>query len=278
MASFGEDFFLKIGLAIDSSLPIRLQKRQLLRILGFPTSGEIRKCQAGDKEEVERLFRQFMVGHQVPFNIVISEKEMMSWIPPLCEVRTLQDIKWRDRDGSYRTLRQDEVLEELANLTDETWLEFVPNLWGGRNMAGRLIYIDSERQCLEIQESVKPAQLICKGSPLFSGDLSFFDIRTRDYADRAKELHEIGYTSVASLYRLRAVIDQLFPHRESFEKLRALGELPTYEFAYLVSGQIISIDIDWPNQWLEKGVVSGGVRNIDAFSEARRHDASRCNS
>jgi len=225
--------------------------------LGLPSPGEIKSCLAGDKKAVRMLFRHFMAGGLLPFNIVISEKVMPSWIPPLCEVRTEQDIRWRERDGKFRSLNQAEVLTELAVFADDTWFEFIPIIWGGNNIAGRLSYIDPKEQLLEIQEGVKPAQLVQRGFALFTGSLTYFDIQGQDYRERARELSQASYNQIIPLHRVKMVADWLFPKMDAFEYLKQLSPMPTYEFAYLTSGQMISIDIDWPRQWIEGGNENG---------------------
>jgi hypothetical protein len=37
-----------------------------------------------------------------------------------------------------------------------------------------------------------------------------------------------------------------------FEELRLVSRLPTLEFAFIETGRLMTIDIDWPAQYVEK--------------------------
>lgn len=249
---FDEDFLLKKcrGMGIDFKLPLRLQKRQLLEKLSFPKNLELYACQVTNLNRLNRLFSQFM--RKPPFLIIVSEKPMKTLTTPLFTVDNNKMILYRNEHNKNRKISEKEVVTIISSYPSESWIEFTQPLWGGKTIAGRILYYNPNRQLLEIQENITPAYLGCSKEKLyFSGELEFFSCTKNPFGfHKAKEnLQKIGY-KVFFLEKIKYVAESLEQLIQGFEKLRMISSLPTLEFAWNEKRGLISIDIDWPDQFI----------------------------
>jgi len=253
MITTDERFLTNVGskYSIDESLPLRLQKRALLRALGFPSDPELKGCQSCKTNEVARLFRQYS-ERGYPFLMIVSEKPMLTLVPPLFVVNSANSVQWRDDQGKRYVIRPIEALSIIKRYSKTTWIEFSPNLWGDATIAGRLIYVAMDNQVLEIQQGTVPAKLINdRQLPTYVGDLSFLDLERDRYLEDSHRLRDAGYGNVCSLSMVRSICRKM-PAMASFEELRLISRLPTVEFALTKTGQLITVDVDWPAQYIEK--------------------------
>lgn len=236
---------------IDLSLPLRLQKRALLKALGFPQNPKLQSCKSNDLEGVFVLFVEHLAAG-FPFVIIVSEKPMLTLVPPLFVVSNSDSVQWRDDQGAKRVITASEVLRIIEGYPETTWLEFTPDIWGERTIAGRITYTHIENQTLEIQQGTIPSKLINdRQLPTYVGELSFLEKTKRGYLDDSRHLREVGYLNICSFSVVRSIC-QAMPPMVSFEELRLVSRLPTLEFAFTETGQLMAIDIDWPAQYIEK--------------------------
>lgn len=235
---------------IDMNLPLRLQKRALLRALGFPGDPKLKGCQSCETNKVVQLFKEY--GAQgYPFLIIVSEKPMLTLVPPLFAVNDANSVQWRDNQGTKRVITASEALSIIKGYPQTTWVEFSLNPWGERTIAGRLIYIAVDNQVLEIQQGIVPAKLINdRQLPTYVGELSFLDVERHRYLEDSRRLRDVGYLNICPFSMVRSICREM-PAMASFEELRLISQLPTLEFAF-GTGQLMAIDIDWPAQYIEK--------------------------
>lgn len=246
-----EDFFqLKsIGFGLDRSLPIRLQKRQLLDMLGFPKNDRLKSCSSNDRQSQDSLFEEYCLD-SFPFLIIVSEKPSFTIIPPLFIVKEPDKIVWRSDKGNKKDISHSEMIEVISQLGPASWLEFSPYIWGPEILAGRLTYIDPQHQIIELQKGVIPSQLIAsQGGSLFSGSIEYLDIGIHDYRGTSRDLAGIGHQNILDFYTVKAVVDFLAGYPLAFERLARISRLPTLEFGYLKNKTFVPIDVDWPSQW-----------------------------
>jgi len=236
---------------IDMSLPLRWQKRALLKALGFPGNSKLKGCQSCETNKVAQLFKEY--GAQgYPFLIIVSDKPMLTLVPPLFVVNDVNRVQWRDNLGTKRVITVSEALSIIKGYPQTTWVEFSPNPWGESTIAGRLIYVDLDNQVLEIQQGTVPAKLISNRQlPTYVGELSFLDVERHNYLEDSCRLRDVGYTSICPFSVVRSICREM-PAIASFEQLRLISRLPTLEFAFTGIGLLMAIDIDWPAQYIEK--------------------------
>lgn len=248
-----ESFLAKAGskYGIDASLPLRLQKRALLKTLGFPGDPNLKACRSSDTKQVKQLLKEYC-GRGYSFLIIVSEKPMPTLIPPLFVVNNPDNVQWRDDQGTKRIASTSEVLAILEKYSPTTWVEFAPIPWGEHTIAGRLIYASMESQVLEIQQGTVPAKLINdRQLPIYVGDLSFLEVSRRSYLEDNRRLRDVGYLNICSFATVRSICREM-PPLGVFEELRLISQLPTLEFAFTQTGWLMAIDIDWPAQYIEK--------------------------
>ena len=251
MIAINERFLVNAGSkhGIDSSLPLRLQKRELLKALGFPGDPKLKRCQSCKTCEVKQLLKEYC-AQGYPFLIIVSEKPMFTLVPPLFVVDGSNSVKWRDNRGIGKVLSANEALAVIKQFPQTTWVEFAPCPWNERTIAGRLIYASMESQILEIQQGTVPSKLINNRQlPTYSGELSFFEVSMRDYFKASRRLKDAGYLNTCSFDTVRGICRKM-PPMASFEELHLVSQLPTLEFTF--TGQLMAIDIDWPAQYIEK--------------------------
>jgi len=236
---------------IDLSLPLRLQKRALLKALGFPGDPKLKGCRACEAKKVKQFFNEYC-AEGYPFLIIVSEKPMHTLVPPLLVVNGLDSVQWRDDQGAKQTISADEALAVINQYPQATWVEFTPRPWNEHTIAGRLIYTSMENQVLEIQQGTVPAKLINdRQLPTYVGELSFLEATRRSYLGDSRRLREVGYLNICSFDTIRSIC-RAMPPLVSFEELRLVSRLPTLEFAFTETGRLMAIDIDWPAQYIEK--------------------------
>lgn len=233
---------------IDLSLPLRLQKRALLKALGFPGNPRLQSCKSKDSERVSALFSEH-ISAGFPFVIIVSEKPMFTLVPPLFVVSDFDNVQWRDDQGVKQTITVSEALKIIGGYPETTWLEFTPDIWSKQTVAGRIIYYSAENQTLEIQQGAIPSKLINdRQLPTYIGELSFLEVTRRGYLDDSRRLREAGYLNICSFSVVRSIC-RAMPPMGSFEELRLVSRLPTLEFAFTETGRLMAIDIDWPAQY-----------------------------
>jgi len=236
---------------IDASLPLRLQKRALLRALGFLGDPRLKGCRSCETSKVKQLFKEYCV-QGCPFLIIVSEKPMLTLVPPLFVVNDANSVQWRDNQGTKRTITASEALSIIGGYPQTTWVEFSPNPWGERAIAGRLIYIAMDNQVIEIQQGTVPAKLINdRQLPTYVGELSFLDAERHRYLKDSRRLRDAGYLNICPFSVVRNICREM-PAMASFEELRFISQLPTLEFAFTGTGRLMAIDIDWPAQYTKK--------------------------
>ncbi len=236
---------------INMSLPLRLQKRALLRTLGFHGDPNLKACRSCESKRVEQLFSEYS-ARGYPFLIIISEKPMHTLVPPLFVVNASDSVQWRDDQDAKRSISASEVLMIIGKYPETTWVEFAPRPWNDRTIAGRLIYTSMENQVLEIQQGTVPAKLLNdRQLPTYVGELSFFEATRRGYLDDSRRLREMGHLNICSFTTVKNIC-RAMPPMISFEELRFISRFPTLEFVFTETGWLMAIDIDWPAQYIEK--------------------------
>lgn len=253
MIVMDERFLLNAGskYGIDTNLPLRLQKRALLRALGFPGDPNLKGYQSCETNKVGQLFKEYST-QGYPFLIIVSEKPMSSLVPPLFIVNDSHSVQWRDNQNMKRVITADEVLSIIKEYPQNTWVEFSPYPWKEHTIAGRLIYVAVDNQVLEIQQGTVPAKLINdRHLPTYVGELSFLGLERHRYLEDSRRLRATGYLNICSLGMVWNICWEM-PAIASFEELRFISRLPTLEFAFTGTDRMIAIDIDWPAQWVKK--------------------------
>jgi len=236
---------------IDLSLPLRLQKRALLKALDFPGDPKAKRCRACEANKVRQFFKEYC-AEGYPFLIIVSEKPMYTLVPPLFVVSDSGSVEWRDDQGVKQVISTDEMLEVINKYPQTTWVEFTPRPWNKRTIAGRLIYTSMENQVIEIQQGTVPAKLINdRQLPTYVGELSFMEVTRRGYLDDSRRLREAHSLNICSFGVVRNIC-RAMPPMGGFEELRLVSRLPTLEFAFTETGRLMAIDIDWPAQYIEK--------------------------
>jgi|GEM_PF-3471263 len=259
MVSLRENFLAQYGnrFNLNLSLPLRLQKRQLLRYLGLPGNKDLIPCPASEKKQVLSLFKKYS-SMGFPFLVLVSEKPSPKRISPLFLVNDENNIIWRDDEGKKEGITQAAALRIISDYYQSAWLEFSNYIWGPATVAGRLIYTDLDRQDIELQMGVIPSQLLfLDGSreipPVYSGTLSFFNLEPMNYCEDADNLRHTGYSRLFSFTTVRKIARSLGSCcYEGFQELAKIAPLPTLEFGIVRSQRYIFIDIDWPSQWKER--------------------------
>lgn len=254
MVILDEDFLVRnaVNYNLDASLPLRLQKRQLLESLGFPGNKGLQSCLSCQKEDVKVLFKNYS-SMGFPFLIIVSEKSPHTIIPPLFVVRDKNDITWRDDKGIKREISYSKMVKVISRFGLSTWLEFAAFIWGEETTAGRLAYISPCEQLIELQIGVIPRQLMDnKEFAVYSGTLSYFELSLQSYRDTKVSLQNMGYKKVLAFSVVREISKNLGErYFGAFEKLAKISSLPTLEFGIKSGQTFISVDIDWPSQWKE---------------------------
>jgi|SRR3989344_517146 len=242
-----------VGVRIDAKLPLRFQKRNLLRSIGFPIDNSL--C-AFRSREIDSIRSQLgdCLSSMKPFQVIVSEKPIITVCTPLFLVKNGQ-ITFRDRHDQERWVSGEEMIAEISALTTESWVEFANVLWNSNTVAGHLIYQDAEVQLLEIQQGVVPAQIgRTPNLPYFTTDLRFFSCEESYNYDRMK-LRELGFRFGICRKRVEGICYDLWSLAEAFKTLKAVSSWPTLEFAYTGQGKFVTLDVDWPAEWYRAGKI-----------------------
>lgn len=244
-----EDLLLRCSknTGIDPNLPFRLQKRKLFENLGFPVDKKIVSIPIKDERKIDETLQKFMERREEnkeEFLIITSPKPMQTWIPPLFRIdRETGTVNYRDECGNWEEIELSEVLIKIRNLPPESWVEFARYLWWKDTIAGRLAYVSTEEQILEIQKGVEIPEIDKNPSATLSLSLSLFEPTDRfRYSRKIQE-------SKFEAYEVKSIIDSLGKHYNGFEGLRKVANLPTIEFAYTRQEGLIVVDVDWPAQY-----------------------------
>jgi hypothetical protein len=250
------EHFFKKGVAqkygLDVGLPIRLQKKALLKTLGFTLDGRLQLVQASDLGGVQRLLSN-LAATGAPFLILVDERFMRSHIPPLYFIRNKEDVVFRNHEGSRKALTWEELELSLLRHAESTWLSFVPVLWHERSLAARLIYEGENRQVLEMQRGTSPSQLLNDRSlACFAGEISHLDVDRLEYILVQQRLEALSF-KVLPFGVVRTVCRSLSTLESGFESLTRIASMPTLEFAFQENGELIVVDVDWPSQWVDTG-------------------------
>ncbi len=199
----------KYGIGLN--LPLRLQKRTLLRTLGFPGDPNLKACKSSETRKVKQLVKEYgELGY--PFLIIVSEKPMRTLVPPLFVVNNQDNVQWRDGQGAKRIITTSEVLAIIERYPPTTWVEFAPSPWGEQTVAGRLIYTSMKNQILEMQQGNVPARLINdRQLPTYVGDLSFMEASRRGYLEDSHRLRDVGYFNICSFTTVQSICREMPP-------------------------------------------------------------------
>ena len=257
MMTLWEEFLIRNAsrFDIDSSLPLRLQKRQLLGLLGFSNNKALVSCRASDKQRIENLFQEYS-DKGFPFLILVSEKPSRTIVPPLFTVKGRNEIIWRDDKNVKSNISYAQFLDIISGYDPPTWLEFSNYIWGHNTIAGRLAYINAEQQIIELQLGVIPSQLLApdrQGNfPVYDGSLSFFELSRSDYWQHIARLRSLGHDPL-SFNVVRKIIEELGSrYFMGWQELVKIAPLPTLEFGVdTTDWKFTFIDIDCPSQWKE---------------------------
>lgn len=236
---------------LDVSLPIRLQKRQLLNFLNFPENKKLEPCLAKDYQKFKALFERY-ISLESPFLIIVSEKIPCTIIPPLFIVKGVECITWRNDKGEKKEISYTEMMKIVDQFKPLTWLEFAEYIWSPQTTAGRLLYINQRDQVVELQKGIAPNQLVSRNDyPMYSGSINHFNFQIDDYRETVVNLRNAGFQKILDFYSVKRVVDYLARNSMAFEKLSKISLMPTLEFGILGNRSFICIDIDWPTQWKE---------------------------
>ncbi len=253
MIEINEYFLADMGsrYGFDQNLPLRLQKRVLLKALGFPGDPKLKNCRSCDTDRVEKFFKKYS-AEGYPFLIIVSKRPMLTLVPPLFYVQDANRVQWRDDQGTRRIITTSKMLSIIRRYSKTTWVEFFPYLWRENTIAGRLIYIAWDNQILEIQQNTIPAKLINNKRLLtYVGNLNFLDVERCYYLEDSCYLHDAGYLSIFPFNMVRNICRKM-PAITCFEELRIISRFPTVEFAITETSRLMVIDVDWPAQYIEK--------------------------
>ncbi len=250
---YNEDFLserirFSCNLSLNCSLPLRLQKRQILGQLGFPIDLDIYPVKVTRQAEISRCYRRFI--EKRPFIIIVSEKPMETLCTPFFIVRDENNVLYRDADGRWNVIFSETIPALIGRYSKQSWIEFALPLWDEKAIAGKLIYFDSEKQFIEMQQAVIPAKIAYSSEfKYFSSELESFDCDSI-FTFQRLNLRDMGYKKCFARETIEALCLGLSYHRNGFEELKKISFSPTVEFAYFSeTNRFIVVDVDWPAQW-----------------------------
>ena len=238
---YDENFFVKYSkeIPLNFDLPLKLQKRQLLQILGFPVDNSL-LIPIQDLLHIKITLSEW-IKKASPFMIGIHLKPLSTYITPFFSIENRENIKYRDEFGETHILKLKQVFKKISEFSSQNWVEFIKPIWGLTTITGRMIYFSSIRQLMEIQKSVLPDEIGNRREkfPYFSVELQFFQVNSRKLMDLG------GFEQT----EINAVISSLKKYQKGFESLLRIADLPTIEFGYMMDRKLVVIDIDWPKQY-----------------------------
>ncbi len=247
LTKYKEDFLAESSkeITVDKSLPLKLQKRELLKKLGFPVDSNVVINLDESREEFVRIFISF--NNAPPFIIGIHAMPTFSYITPFFLVKGEYDIEYQDPQGEKKRLNSlKEIINEIYSFTGKIWIEFVKSVWNRETIAGRLIYSSYLQQILEIQKGVSSKNIGNNREIYFYTELSRFNLSVDlNNSIVQQSIVNSGFTKL----EINNILSPLRTYKSKFEKLSRISSLPTLEFAYDKNGEIIVIDVDWPDQY-----------------------------
>jgi hypothetical protein len=241
---YDEDFFLKHSkeIQVDSNLPFKLQKRELLQKLGFPLDTSL-LIPIKDHEKIPQILLK--IKKEKPILIGIHLKPMPTYITPFFIFRN-DKIEHRDEFGNIKIVTLEEMLKKIKDYflySQKSWIEITNLIWSPTTITGRIIYFSALEQLIEIQKGVMPDQLGNEKEklPYFTTNLFLFQLPN----DFARKISSSGFKKE----EIEKVISSLRQHKRKFEALKRIANLPTLEFGYIEKRGLIVVDIDWPTQY-----------------------------
>ncbi|MHA1657497.1 MAG: hypothetical protein ACTSUT_00020 [Promethearchaeota archaeon] len=240
---YDENFFVKKSkeILIDSSLPFKLQKRELLKKLRFPLDDNVLVL-VQDQKKTRLVYREYV--KKIPFLIGIHLKSMTTHITPFFLIGEDKIIKYRDGFGGYQIISQEEMFNKINKFSSQHgWLEFTDSIWNPTTIAGRIIYFSSIEQLIEIQKGVVSSEIGGNREkfPYLTAKLLFFSLEFQE----KNNLSNLGFKKI----EVDSLIFSLKKYRREFEILKRIDNLPTLEFGYTVKNGLTIVDIDWPGQY-----------------------------
>ena len=241
---YDENFFVKKSkeILIDSNLPFKLQKRELLKKLRFPLDDNV-LILVQDGEKARFVFKKYI--KKTPFLIGIHLKSMATHITPFFLIGEDKIIKYRDGFGKYQIINQEKMFDKINKLSSQHgWLEFTDSIWSPTTIAGRIIYFSSIEQLIEIQKGVVPSEIGNNREkfPYLATKLLSFSLGLQE----KNNLSNPGFKKT----EIDNLVFFLKKYRRKFEILKRIADLPTLEFGYTTKNGLIVVDIDWPSQYL----------------------------
>lgn len=244
---YDENYLVRRYALVDANLPLRLQKKQLLRELGFPVDSKA-TVSSTNLALVEKHLNHFMMDR--PFLIVTSMRPHQI-ATTLFSIESSGRIQMREQEKWY-DLKENTLVDELISLPKGTWLEFVKPLWSGNVLAGRMVFVSFEKQLLELQRGVRPVEigLHAGNSDYLFLTLNYFDFcRPADWVDRLETNRKINISGIRR-GELEMILGVLGHFTDSFLTLARIGRYPTLEFGYSHPNCLTVVDIDWADQYL----------------------------
>jgi len=240
---YNEDFLVKYSseVPVTSSLPFKLQKRELLEKLGFPFDKSL-LMSIRDYKQIEQIISEY--SKNTPFLIGIHLKPMSTYITPFFLIDR-NGIKYRDEFRNIQFITQEEMFEKIRGYHQQSWIEFVKVIWGPATIMGRMIYISLSEQIIEIQKGVMPDNLgeNKEKFPYFTTELYFFEMSYK------VECRYLLLSSGFKKIEVDNVVNSLAKYINEFEALKRIANLPTLEFGYTIDRGLIVVDVDWPSQY-----------------------------
>jgi len=240
-----EDFFVKHSkeIFVNPDLPFKLQKRELLKKLGFPLDNNV-LISPQRQQEIKRVFKEYL--KHLPFLIGVHLKPMNTYRTPFFLIER-EKISYYDEFGNRRFVTQEEIFHEIKTFIPHLcWIEFVKSIWAPSTIAGRLVYISSIEQIIEIQKGIISKELGNERNkyPYLCLNLNFFNVNFKE-----NKYTHLLLNSGFERAEVDDIIFSLRKHRREFEILERIAALPTLEFGYLKDRKLIVIDVDWPSQY-----------------------------
>ena len=241
---YNENFLVKKSkeILIDSRLPFKLQKRELLEELRFPLDDNV-LLPIQDHERIKLLFEKHI--RKIPFLIGVHLNLMTTHITPFFLIGKDRIIKYRDGFGNYQFISQKEMFNKIKRFSSQCgWVEFINSIWNPMTIAGRIIYFSSIEQLIEIQKGVVPTEL---GNNRTKS--SYLTIKLLFFGLDPQEKNNLNKFSFKET-EVNNLISSLRRYRRGFETLKRIDNFPTLEFGYTEKNRLIVVDVDWPNQYM----------------------------
>lgn len=218
---------------IDTSLPLRFQKRMLLKKLGFSLDPTLK--QFNISEIKNNSFEKYISTLEYPFVIITSPFDE-NYLPAYYYVENKNTVTGRiDEGDSIKSLQ--EVIDEIKNYDIDIYIECAKPIWNENTVAGRILF-NKKQKIIELERGVIP-RFLGKNTE----NNNYFTIEISSLEDHP-------YTSEYKK-ELEVLIDNLKKNIDGIYILEEISSMPTLEFAIL-NNQVIYVDVDWPLQWKKK--------------------------